>query len=286
MCIACRKKIKENFQKKAVETYNEINEEKVTKFSELQSKLTNLSDVPCEDQYFGVINIDKKSMPSYCEWTVIPVVKADYESNKGLFATKREEINIEIQQKIKEEKLKTIVIVLESPHTDEFLEEDGWKSVGPACGSTGKNLKEWFPAVLLNYVPSFVDKENNFKAKYNSLKDIESGEYVIKLINAIQYQCSLGEGTKTYRDQVFRGVWEEESTKECFRKRLQGADPYVIINCCTKGNGNDKVENELRRLVQVEINKANIECLLLRAAHPSSVHFKNGLSCVDENNVE
>ena len=142
------------------------------------------------------------------------------------------------------------------------------------------NLREWLPEVLLNYVPCIVDK-NTYKAKYNSSQDIENGQYAIMLVNAIQYQCSLGKETKYYRDAVFDEMWkEEDGDEQSLKVRLEKINPDIIINCCTKGRYTEE-EETIRARVQKVISD-NSKCFLLRAAHPSSLYFKNGLSWVDK----
>ena len=176
--------------------------------------------------------------------------------------------------------MKTIVIVLESPHTNEFFKDNNkWQSIGPACGKTGKHLYLWLPEVLLKYFPFVVDEETK-KAKYYSLKDIESGLYAIKLVNAIQFQCSLGKDTAECRDAVFSEMWDKNEAIDSFIKRVKEAHPDIIINCCTRGNIKTE-KNTLRSKVQVAISQ-NFNCLLLRAAHPSRPKFKDGLFCIDE----
>ncbi len=175
-----------------------------------------------------------------------------------------------------------IAIVVESPHKDEFNRESK-KAIGTARGSTGRNIENYLPSVLFNYLPAI--DETSSLIEYDSNKQIQNGEYYIALINAIQYQCSLGEDTSKYRDKIFSEMWGLEKVKKDFIKRLKKSNPSVIINCCTRGNFKDnKEELFLRNLVQSTIdeflleqnNNKNILCL--RAAHPSSVHFQNGLS--------
>ena len=287
MCLQTENNLDERFKYTAVKVYNDHpDNSKVSDFTELQEKLKELSPVACKDQYFGIIKIEK-SNPSFCEWIVVPSVlekKSPTNAEKEDLYQLREKCNI--SERVQKESLKTIAIILESPHTDEFLKgTSGWKPIGPACGTTGRNLRNWLPEVLLNYVPCIVDSQNNHKAKYHSCKDIESGVYAVKLINAVQYQCSLGEETTKFRDLVFSNLWECDGgeVKESFSRRLNTACPNIVINCCTKGYVSDE-QKELRYLVQKEITTQNKKSnsLLLRAAHPSSLYFKNGLYWVDE----
>lgn len=270
--------LKEKFQNVAVREYNKKNKTKYATFAELQLSLANGTDVLCEDQYFGIIRIEK-SIPSFCEWIIAPSAldkKNSSDEEKAKLKKIRSGKDLCIKYRLKSESLKTIVIVLESPHDKEFFKIDSiYQNIGPACSTTGQNLIKWFPETFMNYVPCVVDEINNFKAKYHSEKDIESGIYAIKLINAIQYQCSLGEETKDYRTKVFNSMWKDAKVPKSFMERLHDSKPDIIINCCTK-RGKNKVQEK------IDEEYKNSSTLLLFAAHPSSYHFKNGLSWVDE----
>ena len=271
--------IKEKFQNIAVREYNKKNKTKYDTFAELQPSLANGTDVLCEDQYFGIIRIEK-SIPSFCEWIIAPSVldkKNSSDEEKAKLKKIRLGKDLCIKYRLKSESLKTIVIVLESPHDKEFFKINNiYHNVGPACGTTGENMMKWFPETVMNYVPCVIDSENNFKAKYHSAKDIESGVYALKLVNAIQFQCSLSEATTSYRDNVFNSMWEDSKVKESFIERLKKANPDIIINCCTK-SGTEKVQETIDQEYKAP------STLLLFAPHPASPHFKNGLSWVGKN---
>ena len=87
-----------------------------------------------------------------------------------------------------EEKIKTIVIILESPHTKEFANEKQ-PITSPAMGITGTMLQIYF-----SY--SFFEQRLG--------KEYLQEDYRVILMNSIQYQCSLGEeDTHIYRDHVW-----------------------------------------------------------------------------------
>ena len=287
--------IREKFQNIAVKEYNKKNKTTYNTFTELQQSLANVTDVLCEDQYFGVVEI-KKGTTSFCKWVIPPVfLYSEKDEDKKSLIKTRKDNEEEIKNHITQHALKTIVIVLESPHINEFFKDNNeWQSIGPACGKTGQNLHKWLPEVLLNYFPCKIGtKDTHYKADHYSCKDIEAGEYAIKLVNAIQYQCSLGNETtpskkskeqeQYYRDDMFVELWENNTeVSESFIERVKESSPGIIINCCTKGDfGKD--EKTLKDRVQKGIDKIykDLNCLLLCAAHPSSLYFKNGLSWVD-----
>jgi hypothetical protein len=73
--------------------------------------------------------------------------------------------------------LPCVLLILESPHTSEFD-----ACPGPAKGSTGRNIVRY-----LRQVPGLQDK----------------GDFGLLLVNAVQFQCSLGRPTSEVRDAVF-----------------------------------------------------------------------------------
>lgn len=140
------------------------------------------------------------------------------------------------------EDTKCLIMLLESPHKEEFK-----TILSPAKGLTGKLIRKHILTVagLSIY-----------------------GDRGLILMNAIQNQCSLGYSTECYRDEVFISVWND-GAKEHFIARLKELYKQgdVIVNCCTKGK---KANKELRKLVQASIPKDM--GTVLRRTHPSSWH--------------
>ena len=180
-----------------------------------------------------------------------------------------------------------IILVLESPHVDEF-DSITKMGIGPAQGQTGQKIQQYLPEVLNNPIikPHFQDKV-----------------YDVVLINAVQYQCSLGENPLLYRDAEFLRLWEEKSVREDFKKRLKAVTTMymnsIIINCCTVGNHIDVLTSKkgtlttpyihelgvneslfngfnekfsLKNLVEKEIITICVKIPHFRCAHPSSWH--------------
>ncbi|MCR1848270.1 hypothetical protein NSA42_03170 [Paeniclostridium sordellii] len=111
---------------------------------------------------------------------------------------------------------KKLVVVLESPHIDEFKCELGNR---PANGQTGKKFRKNFDLIINN--------------KYSSR--LQPDNYIIYLVNSIQYQCSLGVKTDLFRDYVWLESWKKKDIRESFVERINKINPDVIINCCTEG---------------------------------------------------
>jgi len=137
-----------------------------------------------------------------------------------------------------------IVMVLESPHVDEFI-----GTPGPAKGFTGDMIRTHLP---------------------EALRDINHDGFGLILINAIQHQCSLGTDTSQHRDVIFRAVWTEGGRENFCSRLLSVVRPGdIVMNCCTKGN--DFETNEpLRSLVEASIRDMLPSTASVRRMHPAS----------------
>jgi hypothetical protein len=136
-----------------------------------------------------------------------------------------------------------IVLILESPHKNEVI-----FPFGPAKGKTGQNIRLLFAEV--------------FKA------NLPIGTYDFYIVNAIQYQCSLGFSTKCFRDKVFAKSWECFGKTE-FKNRLSKLVSVddIVINCCTAGNGKIKLRSLVKNaLVEMKLKVKKI----LEFEHPSN----------------
>lgn len=137
-----------------------------------------------------------------------------------------------------------IILVMESPHKDEFTDE-----VGPAKGKTGHYIRQYLADVL------------DCTSHHNS---------GLILLNAIQNQCSLGIATDQYRDQVFRVAWTNGGEND-FKQRLKATytNGDVLLNCCTKGN-DFRDHTPLRDLVERAIRTALPNVVSVRRLHPTN----------------
>lgn len=152
---------------------------------------------------------------------------------------------------------KCFILILESPHIDEFKGDPC-----PAKGRTGTQIRSYIHEVVADFD--------------------DYPKYGLILVNAIQYQCSLGLKPKFHRDVIFRYVWEKGGGRKDFIKRLENhrylQQNDVIANCCTKGNDTDKEHPALRVLVQDAIEEVLKEKFpqvkLLRRNHPVNWSIK------------
>lgn len=139
-----------------------------------------------------------------------------------------ERINFEESEN---KEVNAIIILLESPHTDEY--KDG-VPVGPANGKTGENINKYLTDILNEAVTSKVITLYSKAKKYDLI-----------LMNAIQYQCSLGVNPILFRDFCFMKLWEREKTINSLNRRLNIIlDNYrkghiILINGCTLGSHSD-----------------------------------------------
>lgn len=137
-----------------------------------------------------------------------------------------------------------VIMVLESPHVDEFSGE-----LGPANGATGEMIRLHLE---------------------ESLGFHRMADYGLVLVNAIQHQCSLGANTVVYRDRIFRAVWSNGGEQD-FRNRMVALfrPGDVLVNCCTKGN-DFEIHPPLRNLVEMALRAALPNVESVRRMHPAA----------------
>ena len=168
--------------------------------------INDLTFEACEDQLVGVGKIVNEKFEFSEKW----ILKDERIKNKENLKTT-----------LYNDK-KTIVIILESPHRNEFLED----FIGPALGKTGEKLDEYLEK-RLNEKLSELSKKTAGKL---------NGEYRVILCNAIQYQASLGLDTEYLRDRVWLNLWLKRKLRNNFIERLKSYNPDIIFNLCTLGS--------------------------------------------------
>ena len=162
--------------------------------------------------------------------------------------------------------LRSIMLLVESPHIDEYQFGNINFPIAPANGATGKNIDR-----CLGHVLSRTDEQL-----------IEPGYHVI-ISNPIQFQTSLksihrngleGEWNEL-KDNVWKALWNDGEGGEgvpgyiklCFRTRLNTYRPSLIINGCT-----DLLTEHVSNFVIEELqNVAELHNVhLYNVGHPSS----------------
>lgn len=141
-----------------------------------------------------------------------------------------------------DEKIESIVIILESPHMHEYSYKNKKLEVkGPAQNKTGQAI------------------ENNILMLINELLinykcGLEKNEYRVILMNSIGYQTSLYSlhrkgltSNNIYievRDRIWSELWDKKYIKESLKNRLAQCNVKLVINACTQV-GSDKINNFL-----------------------------------------
>lgn len=123
-----------------------------------------------------------------------------------------------------------IVILLESPHKDEYISNNRLFT-SPAMGKSGATFNKNCIRVFNDNI-SFICDALGLSTISNTPKI-----YTITFVNAIQYQCSLGYSpiNRDIRDYVFSSLWNRNpnSFKDDLIERLNILKPRLIINSCT-----------------------------------------------------
>lgn len=153
----------------------------------------------------------------------------------------------------------TIVLVLESPHYEEYNKLD-FKPISPAQHKTGENIKTFLAEIL-----------NKNKEELHLTKS----EYRFIIINPIPFQTSLNflhkqpirkkdSDDKSFvnlRNNVWNTLWlNNMSYKDSFISNIKKLAPEIILNCCT---------SELRDKVSLAIKESDNNAIKYWTAHPS-----------------
>lgn len=142
-------------------------------------------------------------------------------------------------------KLKSIVILLESPHKDEF--DINGLPKGPAQGVTGFLIEKFISEVINNRI----------------ISHLCDNEYRVVIINPLPMQTSLynlhknelkGKYT-TLRNNVWKTIWNYSAVfRNSLDKRIELVSPAIVLNCCTaklKGIINLKSMNEDIKIISL-----------------------------------
>jgi len=115
-----------------------------------------------------------------------------------------------------------IVIILESPHKKEFINN---APQGPAQGPTGRLFEIKFTALM---------KQSHL---HDNLLRVSSD---VVFVNAVQFQCSLGKSlNNTEAKKTKENNWIkcfEAGGSEDLVYRITAINPIAILNLCTRGN--------------------------------------------------
>ena len=123
----------------------------------------------------------------------------------------------------------TLVILLESPHEQEYAAGCIDRPIAPALGMSGKNIRDCLMSVIGNC---------------NHLYDLLGRNVRVIIANPIQFQCSLmstieyrsvrgKRNWRKVRDLVWKALWSRQAIQRDCRDRLIEYSPDFIINACT-----------------------------------------------------
>jgi len=174
---------------------------------------------------------------------------------------------------------KKLIFILESPRKDEF--KDDFSPIAPAQGVTGERFEETLVNVCI-------------LAQYHH-GAFNEGIYEVWLVNAVQYQVSLGLTTKEYRTVLFQIAWfsfAEFDFVNRIKKLVKNSSDSIIINSCTKANELQKRKGlkllnnlvisddirskicldsdliDLRDLIDNSVRSCNLSNKYFRVSHP------------------
>lgn len=162
------------------------------------------------------------------------IYKIKFNSNNPKLIDLVQGVSLKKYKETMDNKTTTIIIILESPHKDEFDVNGNGKE--PLVNRKG-------------FENNFVDAINNSNILNIQLQN--NTEYNVILMNAIQYQCSLNETTLNFRDFVFLYYWckKHRNFKRRLKRYIQKLNVCAIVNCCTQGEHyfNDDFEYKIRK---------------------------------------
>jgi len=132
---------------------------------------------------------------------------------------------------------KSVVLVIESPHKDEY--NKNYSPIAPAQGATGLKIEKYFCGII---------------NKYKKIK-LPTGNYDFIISNPVQFQTSLyhlhgvplsskNTAVSGVRDKIWKSIFPYEIKN--FHSRISNYKPMIIINACTV---------KLKPLVNKELKK-------------------------------
>ena len=154
----------------------------------------------------------------------------------------------------------TILLLLESPHKDEYKKGDPGDPIAPAQGTTGTNIDK-FLGCGLNASGMATQIGNNAR---------------VIIANPVQFQTSLwtihkgsltaGHCWQTLRNAVWKTLWKEYQIRREFCCRLQSYKPNIVRNCCT--GGEKGLRGQVQSVLSECLSRFESNALTYEANHP------------------
>lgn len=175
---------------------------------------------------------------------VSDVIRYKIEVNKGTIIRKtliEESIYSKMNIDRKYKGYKRIVIIIESPHKDEYSFD--YKPIGPAQGKTGIMIEKNIDKIL-------------------ELFNITYGKYILIISNPVQFQASLGSFySGGLHDSIRNNLWTKlhEIYKTDFESRLNRYKPDYILNATTDGR-QKRIDKLIKNLIAEKKNSKHPSC--------------------------
>ena len=156
------------------------------------------------------------------------------------------EDNQYIDKPATEAKENVCLLVIESPHKDEY--DENFNPIAPAQGKTGKNIENYF-CEIINSSDESIKRVFCKKIKKKDNQNKQESYEVMQLIicNPVQFQASLYElhqsenswDYSNFKDSIWRKLYNNDIGEErSFINRVNKTyKPKIIINACTYNVG-------------------------------------------------
>ena len=152
---------------------------------------------------------------------------------------------------------KRIILLLESPHKDEFYFKNGILTTkAPAQGATGGNINFYITNIIEDIIKQ---------------APLSKGTYDLLIVNPVPYMASLGvfyDGgmEAELKENVWNTFWGIKDITDDFEKRCIDYKPSLILNFCTKGK---KIKMQ-EKITSFIMNISNLNTIpIWNGNHPS-----------------
>lgn len=153
-----------------------------------------------------------------------------------------------------------IVVILESPHKDEYTKDESFEPLIPLNGT--RSVQRFF--LHLGEILGAIARQG---------VTIPNGDVV--LCNPVQWQTSLHRLTQTHflvseiRDVVWSRIYAIGAVQAFFEARLKSYQPRLIINACTGSLDHPGPKQAVQQTLTRLWEKGDLEAALAATHHPS-----------------
>jgi hypothetical protein len=278
-----------DYQLKLFEKYNQENDENIFKIFETEAKrIFNWKNEYCKNCIKILCDICDINECDFClpQLICFDQIICEYQYDVDYSKINNNDTQFLACNRIKMSaddlyKLNTndnIVIILESPHVDEFKHivgyKDGFKIGMPCMGRTGINLDKYFIEELDKCLKEVFNKDNNGDKLKNKMINDQDQKFNIIVMNAIQFQCSLGIKVGKEKNNLCEELLKKDAIKKIFIDRLIEYSPKYILNCSTKtirGSIKREIKSKLAGLKGNRKKCGKSEAIVyIEGNHPSS----------------